>query len=300
MLIEKVSAQRVGFESIGINRVGAANWINWTSHLNGVNSYGEFDIWQPQGPFDIEFDYYLPEIKANMYFLEGRLYGGSGRGFLYILDDGQIRSAYSGGIFIDGIATNHIETGYHNLKITGASSGDVRLIGARWSGGNFKGQITNLKLTDHLDSKKSRVYENIIASSEMPNQVRLKDNLGDGSTDGVLYNLGTTDSYVPLLQDRQAYAGNQNGQLFIGGIWVENDISVDVSKIGTPSASCLFEIGDKLIAGNGAQLYIRSTGSTVAKCNRIYGSEDQIINGFKYPNVFTLVKPSDPDYGDFG
>lgn len=152
-------------------------------------------------------------ICNNPYDQEGAILDlpRSGETFAYVLlrknrNSNNLRFYYNG----SGIGTN-IENGCrYTFKMSRESSGLTQLFlndqlvdernqnphrdndteGTFWFGryGNsyLSGQLHNVKLTDNSNPENSRYYPSIIRSPTQPDTLTLKDEWGDGSTDGEL------------------------------------------------------------------------------------------------------------------
>lgn len=117
-------------------------------------------------------------------------------------------------------------------------------------------------------------------------------------THGIMTNFGTTQPYVPLLGDREAYLGfTTSATDYIRGVRNPEHgnnflISESFNEESSPVGSILVSGGVSLVCG------VRQS-STLKYDNPNGFTGEQIQHAFQYPNTFKVIKPTDPDYPDY-
>lgn len=178
----------------------------WTLNHNGVNSCIEVPPWQPAGAYEIEFDMYSLPFQSWNYLYDTK---NPNRNFVVI--DGasntfRFSSAWCS-VFIDDVQVQDRKfnpSGFHHVKIVGvkAGVGGMVRLGARSSDlstpQSFKGQLSNIKLTDLDNPANSRVYPCIIRSETEPDSTVVVDELGGQHGTAINFG-GPGQAYSPLM-----------------------------------------------------------------------------------------------------
>lgn len=115
-------------------------------------------------------------------------------------------------------------------------------------------------------------------------------------THGILTNLGSHQPYVPLLGDRDEYCPNYNGAPFIRGVSTREPLLAGAYPASFNGK--IFPASTILVAGSvSRKVLVSEAPSYDIRTDGEYSQEFQ--HAFQYPNVFKVIKPTDPDYGDY-
>ncbi len=117
------------------------------------------------------------------------------------------------------------------------------------------------------------------------------------TTHGIIRNPNSVQPWVPLLGNREEFCGDWNVNNFIRGVLFTEGF-VDITWHGggssfenkIPNGSII--ISTNIVLNN--SIFQESGGSY--RFSKINGTNDQIQKAFQYPNVFKVIKPTDPDY----
>ncbi len=304
--------------------------VVWTPNYNGVNSYAEIPEWIPEGDFEIEFNLRVNRSARNNIILGGDHYV---RSFYMNVNNTANESVFLVRIYQNGVMQAECPgTNYLKVKVTrtaltvnGVSvscdlaldwvKGITMVGGAVSLDSRFYGQISGLRLVDKTSLSNSRFYPGIVrqyaahgvAEVPMPESAVLIDARShDGSTNGTLYNFGTDQPYVPLLGEREEHLGEYEGDGgYIRGISVSR-ASMTFAGSPRPRAGSLngeltneFN-GSMLVGCDGLKAKIASVVMDSAfRVDKLNLSDTQLQRTFQYPNIFKIIKPTDPDYGDY-
>ncbi|WP_257285992.1 hypothetical protein, partial [Endozoicomonas sp. SESOKO1] len=181
--------------------------VQWTLNHNGVNSFIEIPEWQPAGAYEVECDMYSLPFESWKYIYDTH----SPRNYV-VIDGGSNTLRFDARwvqVFVDGVQIQDkrfTPNGPHHVKVLGIKAGIGRTnrLGGRSSHQtvqSFKGQLTNIKLTDLDNPGNSRFYPMIIRSETMPGATEIEDVLGGHH--GQAINFGTESLWVPLLGARE-------------------------------------------------------------------------------------------------
>lgn len=291
-----------------LNQYPPENSTKWTPNYNGVNSYVSIPEWKPTGKFEIECDVYLDSIKAWRMIIGTDLALSDGL-YWQVDAEGKIPNTDQS----VGIGLNKLKYSYPS----GVSKRTVKYIGAskKRDGSGFqdffKGQISNVRLTDLDNPSNSRYYPGIVYTYEdpysptvsMPSSTVLVDEIS--GQHGTMTNFGTTQPYVPLLGDRLEYLSNHTADKYVRGCGetITNQLSLTATNsagnIGSfvnqasakiPKGSILCSDGYSIVTTE-----VVSNNSTVRASN-LTGDVASMQRAFQYPNTFKVIKPTDPDY----
>lgn len=114
------------------------------------------------------------------------------------------------------------------------------------------------------------------------------------TTDGVMFNFGNTQPHVPLLGDREEYAGDLNNR------GVRDRELVSNPKDANGATGSFWQRAKDIPAGS----ILTSQGKTQVveesgQYNSIRSTTPYDQHAFQYPNTFLVVKPTDPDYSSY-
>ncbi|WP_163370930.1 hypothetical protein [Endozoicomonas acroporae] len=121
-------------------------------------------------------------------------------------------------------------------------------------------------------------------------------------THGILNNFGTTQPYVPLLGDREEYLGEYSlAPNYLRGLRRDNNHMTSHSTTGRfgsfrGDARNRIPVGS-VVSHNGITNVITNEFRDDATITAAWSQEAQ--HAFQYPNTFKVIKPTDPDYGDY-
>ncbi len=152
----------------------------------------------------------------------------------------------------------------------------------------FTGQITDYRVD-------GRHYPSVIRSETMPDSLVLVDELGDGTTDGILTDFPAAQPWVPVLGSGQAYLSNLTGS---GGF--VNGLRADPARVAMTSL-----VGDDGVSGSWGsqtppvgsiltsnavvcQVTSRPTPETIDLVLSGSSTRDEIQAAYEYPNVFDV------------
>ncbi|WP_448216275.1 hypothetical protein [Endozoicomonas sp. 2B-B] len=167
-----VSVKSVSASAVAVKPVFVGGYA-WTPNFNGINSYVEIPEWKPEGAFEIEIG-----IKGQSVNRNTTLINDIGNSIAVYWD------ARDGDVSVKRLPSPS------PLFLPIGEKGTIRVTGESWSNysgfvvigktennesGFFKGQISNIKLTDHSNLSNSRFYECIICSEKMPTTTLLED-----------------------------------------------------------------------------------------------------------------------------
>lgn len=214
MIMNKVSIQPVTIAPIHAEKMlidGHSGGIDWTTNLNGINTYGTFIDWNPMGNWEIKVDLFIDANVTDTIILSGNAKIRLREGRVQIISNNSENYdtlMADSSLWLGKFCHIHIIADKDNKKfhllINNKEISTTVLRGnhtfSQFSTVNLKGQITNCYFIDKTNEQLSRFYQNIIHSDNMPETPILKDIWGDGSTDCTLYNLGIEQPYVPLLK----------------------------------------------------------------------------------------------------
>ena len=191
------------------------NSIDWTQNYNGINSHIiPKKPWLVEGDFDISLRVFRSSSRNQTALYDSV----NGKRWLdFSKDSNQISSYFGDKTNIKIYGTNDLlgllsitikrrGTDYtlrvNDREITKTinveSSGVLDIIGSGGKQLYYLGQIYNLKLTDLSNTDNCRFYPGIIKSIDMPISTILKDEYGDGSTNGQMFNFGSSKPHVPV------------------------------------------------------------------------------------------------------
>ena len=213
-MIEKVITQQVGVKPVSVRNIAQPAGVLWTPNHNGINSYIDLGEWVNAGDFSIECTPHDFVGSARQYLLatvfNNRRYVG--------IEDSTV---------IIGLgATPSIKTGlaavlHQPIKLTvmrdenkwvvehagktatGSYDGDAteKVYINSTVENRLNGQVTDVRLTDHVNPSNSRFYPCTLRSKEMPTTTVVKNTRdSSGATDGVMVNFGTDQPWVELKQ----------------------------------------------------------------------------------------------------
>ncbi|WP_422134941.1 hypothetical protein [Endozoicomonas sp. ALD040] len=300
----------------------------WSPNYNGVNSYIDIPQWSAIN-YAVEFTLYRPTPDTVGYILceddssDRRISlwdnGGTvklliGKSTYIDVDSSKLCTKFriqsDGKVYQDDVlkASTVVPSSFITDRI-GAKGDRVSS-----SIPPIKGQIYNLKLIDNIDPDNSRSYPGVIHSYvdpsatdvPMPDSTVLIDELGDGDTNGTMYNFGAAQPYVPLLGDRQAYLGNRSASGYVRGVSKTSFSSYRDPNTTKPVegswTNALPPINSLLISDSGIKVKVTghlNNSSYTVHYSVVTGTTEQVKVAFQYPNAFKIIKPTDPDYGDY-
>lgn len=274
------------------------------------------DEWVINGDSDIESGAFFP---ANLYgyvkdvriwrcsFSEeqAKLIGTKDESSLPIPDfymplENNLEYFLGGNVSVVGDA-GEIKKGFNSIIIEFTKgTGSVTQIGKGISGASFKGQISNLKMysTQGHRSYKSIIYANVDPDSpkvNLPVSTMLVDDWC--GKNGTMENFGSSQSYVPVLGDGEAFCGNYtSGKNWVRGV-AKNFDYLTGNKGGSFVADDI-PTGSRLISGDFMATVDRKESDPTIELVREL-TPNSLQQAFQYPNTFKVIKPTDPDYDEY-
>lgn len=278
MLMNKVEIEPVSIDPVLIRKVGSndvSHIIAWASGYNGVNAFGEIQVWSTLGKCEISCDVYVNDTHGYI-FTSGdrrtRFYLRS-TGLTFVGDAGsQIPlEAYIDGDAVDVNGDHPLGIGWHQLRAVYAT-GSVRFIGSRHDGAEaWNGQISNIKLTDLEDPENTRFYDGILktyvdpdsSDVSVPTDFVLVDRFGSKQ---VLFN-----DTIPLpegsgYQTVKVYDGLVVGRMYY--IKASSNLP-QYNLIGSDISGYINRRLDQFFIATSTTLHVKSDGSGIGP-DRVY------------------------------
>ena len=213
-MIEKVVIQQVGVKPVSVRNIAQPAGVLWTPNHNRINSYIDLGEWINAGDFSIECTPREIVGSARQYLL-GTVF------------DNRRYVRTEGSTVVIGLGdTPDIKTGlaavlHQPIKLTvmrdenkwvvehagktatGSYGGDAtaKLYISSPVDDRLNGQVTDVRLTDHVNTSNSRFYSCTLRSIDMPTTTIVKNILDpSGATDGQMINFGDEQPWVELKQ----------------------------------------------------------------------------------------------------
>ena len=323
MLISKATIQQVKMNLVRIKKTGSEEKptnTKWSRNYNGNDSYIKIPGWLGN---EISFDFFLRGENREQWFFDGQESGINS--YLYmnadnqlIFDDSLVSSAYLDDVPITS-ASATLSRGFHSIRLLTDQQFAVNYLGNKGGASQgFEGQLTNIRLTNSSGLSGSRYYRDITddyvdpAATDvpLPSDVHLKDELGIGITDGEPFNFGTSQPFAPSLGNREEYNSNRSGGDYVRGVAIPIRV-IDMGSFRLIGDDDIDKSPDiELMSNVPVNSFIEASELTI-KITTHYSSngirwdksvpypDEQIQTAFQYPNVFRVIKPGDPDYGDY-
>lgn len=111
------------------------------------------------------------------------------------------------------------------------------------------------------------------------------------NTNFKLKNFGSAEPSAPLLGDREAYLMNYTG---VNG---KRGIQPETNRLAIRDFD--LAINDLMVSSGIAIKIIATINSTDWSFDKLGNENQKIQYAFQYPNTFQIIKPTDPDYGDY-
>jgi hypothetical protein len=283
--------------------------FEWTPNFNPVNSYGQLtSAFAPTGAG-------TTLLGKGVYKSDGgaqQLLAPDTSTFVIATDSSNVVSFnLIANVTINGVAATSgvtvLANGYYELLGDLDSTADIDVIMANASfGANSQTQFHYLLLTDPLDSSNSLEIDTVIRSETMPTGTELFNKL-NGLKVGDLINLGSAQPYVPQIkggaQNRQfevlkseEYGGDLNNTGFTGGVDVQNrrfNSNDGGNQKASWAGSGVDFIDSILVSNSGAVVKGISTNTSSNNIGYeiLLGDNVTILEGFRHPNVFRVLKP---------
>ena len=191
----------------------------WTPSYQRAG-YVPINPWLPMGEYSIEAEFYLNESFSSSAFLFANRSADGAYFFPSLYVTGSVQSVYFFGgqqqrsIYAEKGSWNNVKSIFngsdYQITLNSVTTEGTRsienfkglsTIGAALSSGSntfawlFDGHIKNFKLIDNTNPENNRFYPSLIRSNSNPDTLILKDEWGDGSTDGGLVNFTEGDEW---------------------------------------------------------------------------------------------------------